>query len=94
MVARELLGPPTPFPPSKPNTTDIGGHPLVPDAVDLVGFVTTGSFCLSEGMAMAIGSVAVDKVLPDVRVDGKEGRLCVVRNAGEHVGWLARWEAI
>ncbi|KFH43288.1 Ribonucleases P/MRP protein subunit-like protein [Hapsidospora chrysogenum ATCC 11550] len=95
MVARELLGPPsTPFPPPKPNTTDIGGHPLVPDAVDLVGFVTTGSFCLSEGMGMAIGSVAVDKVLPDVRADGKEGRLCVVRNAGENVGWLARWEAI
>ena len=94
MLARELIGPPTAFPPPKSNTTDICGHPLVPNADDLVGFVTTGSFSLSEGRGMAIGSVAVNKVLPGVREDAKEGRLCIVRNAGENIGWVARWEAV
>lgn len=76
------------------NQLDIGGHPLVPGAEDLVGFVTTGAFCLAEGRGVAMGCVAVDKVVGDVRADDKEGRLCVVRNAGENVGWIAKWEAI
>jgi ribonuclease P/MRP protein subunit POP1 len=42
----------------------------------------------------AIGSIAVDKVLPDIKANPKEGRLCIVRNAGENIGWLARWEII
>lgn len=76
------------------NQSDIGGHPLVPDVDDLVGFVTTGSFSLSEGRGVAIGSVALDRIIQGVRQDPKEGRLCIVRNAGENVGWIARWEAI
>jgi ribonuclease P/MRP protein subunit POP1 len=43
---------------------------------------------------LAIGSIAVDKVLEDVKADEREGRLCIVRNSGENVGWLARWEAV
>ncbi|KND88072.1 Ribonucleases P/MRP protein subunit pop1 [Tolypocladium ophioglossoides CBS 100239] len=94
LLARELIAPPAPYPPPAPNQGDIGGHPLVPDAKDLIGFVTTGSFCLSHGHGAAMGSVALEKVLADVRSDGKEGRLCIVRNAGENVGWIARWEVV
>ncbi|KYK59888.1 ribonuclease P complex subunit Pop1 [Drechmeria coniospora] len=95
-LAQSILRGPAPsaINPPPPNHGDIGGHPLVPDAKDLVGFVTSGSFCLANGRAVAIGSLALDKVLPDVRANSKEGRLCIVRNAGESVGWLARWEAV
>ena len=94
LLAKELTAAPEPFPPPKPNTKDISGHPLVPDAEDLIGFVTTGAHCLSEGCGMAIGSIAVAKVFPDVRRDAEEGRLCVVRDAGENVGWIARWQPV
>jgi ribonuclease P/MRP protein subunit POP1 len=95
LLAQELLAPAPDFDTlSTPNQFDIGGHPLVPDAEDLIGFVTTGSFCLANGRGAAIGSVAVEKVLPDIKANPKEGRLCIVRNAGENVGWIARWEVI
>ncbi|RFU75634.1 hypothetical protein TARUN_6610 [Trichoderma arundinaceum] len=95
LLAQELLAPPPSLDSiSSPNQVDIGGHSLVPDAKDLIGFVTTGSFCLANGRGAAIGSIAVEKVLSDVRANPKEGRLCIVRNAGEIVGWIARWEAI
>ncbi|KAF4504191.1 hypothetical protein G6O67_008377 [Ophiocordyceps sinensis] len=96
LLARELVAAPAP----PPNALDVGGghHALVPGAADLVGFVSSGSFCLADGRAAAIGSIAVGSprrgVLADVRADPREGRLCVVRNAGENVGWLARWEAV
>ena len=96
-LGQELLAPPKSTDLSAPNpcSTDINGqHPVVPDPEDLIGFVTTGEFSLSEGQSMAIGTIAVEKVLSDVRTDGKEGRLCIVRNAGENVGWIAKWEAI
>jgi len=93
-LAVELTAkPPLSLPPSA-NESDMNGHPLVPNADDLIGFVTTGSFSLSEGHGMAIGSIAAEKVLDDVRKDSREGRYCVVRNAGESVGWLAKWEAV
>lgn len=93
-LAKELTAPPAPYPPPAPNTVDIGGHPLIPDAADLIGFVTSGSYCLRDGKAAAIGSLSVEKILPGVKAGSKEGRLCIVRNAGENVGWIARWEAI
>lgn len=93
-LAQELTAPPEPYPPPAPNQVDIGGHPVVPDASDLIGFVTSGSYCLTEGKAAAVGSVAVAKVLPDLKANGREGRLCIVRNTGENVGWIARWEAV
>ncbi|EHK22677.1 uncharacterized protein TRIVIDRAFT_191384 [Trichoderma virens Gv29-8] len=96
LLAQELLAaPPSLEGTPAPNEVDIGGHhPLVPNAEDLIGFVTTGSFCLANGRGAAIGSIAVEKVLPDVRANPREGRLCIVRNAGENVGWIARWDAV
>ena len=95
LLAESLLSTPLPFPPPAPNTTDIAGHPLVPDPGDLVGFVTTGAFSLSEGRGVAIGCLAAEKVLGDLKGgNAKEGRLCIVRDAGESVGRLARWEVI
>ncbi|OAA42763.1 Ribonuclease P/MRP, subunit POP1 [Metarhizium rileyi] len=94
LLAQELTAPPPAYPPPAPNQVDIGGHPLVPDARDLVGFVTSGSYCLRDGKAAAMGSLAVEKVVADVKANRREGRLCIVRNAGENVGWIARWEAI
>lgn len=95
LLARELLGPPSPYPAPPINQLDIGGyHPLVPDASNLVGFVTSGSFCLASGQGAAIGGLALEKVLADVRSNPREGRLCIVRNAGENVGWIARWEIV
>ncbi|KAM0356009.1 hypothetical protein ACHAPU_000402 [Fusarium lateritium] len=93
-LAAELISKPKPYPTEPANKSDMNGHPLVPNAEDLVGFVTTGSFSLSEGHGMAIGSIAVERVLDEVRKDSKEGRYCIVRNTGESVGWLAKWEAV
>ncbi|KAG9258662.1 ribonucleases P/MRP protein subunit POP1-domain-containing protein [Emericellopsis atlantica] len=94
-IVRELTSKPTPWPSTKSNLRDIGGqHPLCPSSNDLIGFVTTGEFCLSDGRGSAIGSIAVDMVLGGFRADETEGRLCIVRSAGENVGWLARWEAV
>ncbi|KAK7426825.1 Ribonucleases P/MRP protein subunit pop1 [Neonectria magnoliae] len=93
-LALELIAKPSPYPPLPANHADISGHPLIPDADDLIGFVTTGSFSLSEGCGVAIGSIAFEKVLSGVRQDPKEGRLCIVRNAGENVGWIARWDVV
>ncbi|KAL6893249.1 ribonucleases P/MRP protein subunit POP1 domain-containing protein [Trichoderma evansii] len=96
LLAQELLAPPPDLETISlsPNQFDIGGHPLVPDAEDLIGFVTTGSFSLANGRGAAIGSIAVEKVLPDIKANPKEGRLCIVRNAGENIGWIARWEVV
>ncbi|KAH6630362.1 ribonucleases P/MRP protein subunit POP1-domain-containing protein [Chaetomium sp. MPI-SDFR-AT-0129] len=70
-------------------------HPLCPGEDDLLGFVTSGAFSLSEGRGTAIGSISADRALEAIRDAGaKTGKLCVVRNAGESVGWLARWEVV
>lgn len=94
LLAQELTSPPEPYPPGAPNESDIGGHPLVPDADHLIGFVTTGSFSLSEGRGVAIGCLSVEKALHELRSSPNEGRLCIVRNAGENVGWIAKWEVL
>ena len=78
-------------------------YPSVPDELDLIGFVTTGNFNLGEGRCEAIGNVAVARVLgaedDNEKEKGKEkkkksdsGRnLCIVREAGQALGRLARW---
>ncbi|KAK9416688.1 putative Ribonucleases P/MRP protein subunit POP1-domain-containing protein [Seiridium unicorne] len=74
----------------------IDGHPLCPDTEDLIGFVTTGSFNLKEGQAEGIASLSGEKALAELkRYKNKEdraARLCIVRNSGQSIGWLARWE--
>lgn len=69
-------------------------HPIVPDEGDLVGFVTTGEYNLAVGKGIAVGTVFAREILRDVRSGGKEGKLCIVRNAGETVGRLARWDVV
>ena len=68
-------------------------YPPVPDEVDLVGFVTTGNYNLGEGRCEAIGNVAVARVLgADEETKKASARnLCVVREAGQSLGRLARW---
>lgn len=91
-LAQELTGPPT-YPPAPATMKDIDGHhPLVPDTEDLIGFVTSGSFNLAAGKGTGMGAISVAKVLADVQHNADEGRLCIVRNAGENVGWLAKWD--
>ena len=96
LLARSLLQtPPRPYPAPKDRDD---GHLLVPDERDLVGFVTTGEFSLAEGKGVAVGTVVVARLVEGVRAAAEMGdrgrRLCIVRNAGESIGRLARWEAV
>ena len=73
------------------------GFPLVPDEEHLIGFVTTGEFNLAEGKGVAIGNVVVRKIVEGISAAGKDdrgARLCVVRNSGEKIGRLAKWEVV
>ncbi|KAI0838037.1 POPLD-domain-containing protein [Hypoxylon sp. FL0890] len=98
LLAQQLLGPPAQFPPPPPNSENINGHPLCPNEEDLIGFVTTGSFNLRDGRGDAIGSLSAVKALEELKRYKNQkdpaARLCVVRNAGQNVGWLAKWELI
>ena len=83
-IFRPREGPPT------PGDED---YPAVPTAEDLIGFITEGGFCLSEGGGLGIGSIMVKKVLgmPDT---SKDRFLCIIREAGLPTGRLARWQPI
>ena len=100
LTAENVLSTALPYPPPKGNKSDMGGKPLVPDEEDLIGFVTSGHFNLAMGRGSGIGHVSCAKAAEAVwmarKAPGEEGldRLCIVRNAGESVGWLARWEAL
>ncbi|KAI0487288.1 POPLD domain-containing protein [Xylaria cf. heliscus] len=89
--------------PSHPTATamNANGHPLCPAATDLLGFVTTGSFNLRDGRGEAIASLSAALAAEEMgRYGSRSGprdpaaRLCVVREAGQGIGWLARWEVI
>jgi ribonuclease P/MRP protein subunit POP1 len=83
-------------------------YPVVPDEIDLIGFVTTGNFNLAEGKATAIGSLLLRKIMPSNTTDGLQkvkgnltkhsqpvlDNICIVRDAGEAVGRLARWTLV
>ncbi|KAI0521621.1 POPLD domain-containing protein [Xylaria bambusicola] len=96
----------SPFPTTiTANATSINGHPLCPDAADLIGFVTTGAYNLRDGRAEAIGSITAAHALRALSDENKRAkkdhksekgaaRLCVVRDSGVGVGWLARWEVV
>ena len=72
-------------------------YPSCPSEEDLIGFVTTGNFNLGEGRATAVGCVALIRIWQeDIRYGfvggGEKRRLCIVRDSGQSVGRLARWE--
>ncbi len=85
-LAKELL--------SGPPQAGSDAYPVCPSAEHLIGFVTTGNFNLAEGMGTGVGSLAIAKLVDAGIVQGPDARLCVVRNAGEDVGRLGRWEPI
>ncbi|KAJ5437815.1 uncharacterized protein N7458_008813 [Penicillium daleae] len=68
-------------------------HLEVPPEDDLIGFVTTGNFNLSEGKGTGVGSVLLSKVLlPNFKPS--ERKMCIVRTAGEKFGRLGVWELV
>lgn len=73
-------------------------RPPVPKEEDLIGFVTSGGFNLREGKGTAVGSLGLARVRDAWSKDGdgneKLRHICIVRNAGETVGRLARWEVV
>ncbi|KAF2227197.1 ribonucleases P/MRP protein subunit POP1-domain-containing protein [Elsinoe ampelina] len=95
-LARQLLG--------LDEGEDGKDHPPVPRGEDLIGFVTSGGFNLREGKGTAVGSVGLERLREGrTMVEGWEGTgkekeswrgVCVVRNSGEVVGRLARWEIV
>lgn len=70
-------------------------YPCVPEEIDLIGFVTTGNYHLGEGKCEAIGNVAIARVMGEDK-KGKKGEqhICIVRDAGQSIGRLARWKFI
>jgi ribonuclease P/MRP protein subunit POP1 len=68
-------------------------HPEIPTADDLIGFVTTGNYNLSEGKGTGIASILLSKVA-ESNAKISEKKLCIVRSAGEKVGRLATWEIV
>lgn len=95
LFAKSLMTNKLPFPPEKPLNGN-GDHPPVPNEEDLIGYVTKGEFNLADGKGFAIGSVSAEKALEALRMSGGDGggHVCVVRDAGESIGWVARWEII
>ncbi|RHZ51105.1 hypothetical protein CDV55_101865 [Aspergillus turcosus] len=70
-------------------------HLPVPTEEDLIGFVTTGNYNLSEGKGTGIGSILVSKVVSGKgKGKARERKMCIVRSAGERVGRLGYWELI
>ncbi|KAL2842226.1 putative ribonuclease P complex subunit Pop1 [Aspergillus pseudoustus] len=77
-------------------------HLPSPPEADLIGFVTTGNYNLSEGKGTAIGSILLSRVTSSAQgvksqghgMKNKERNMCIVRNAGENVGRLAFWELV
>lgn len=68
-------------------------HLVVPTEEDLIGFVTSGNYNLSEGKGTGIGTIQLSKVLsPDCKLS--ERKMCIVRAAGERVGRLGVWELV
>jgi len=95
LAASLLQAPPTP-------RVGEDNYPVVPDKEDLMGFVTTGNFNLGEGKGTGIGSLLMKKLLDDEAsgvagnkaANGEERRLCIVREAGQAIGRLARWTLV
>jgi ribonuclease P/MRP protein subunit POP1 len=92
-LAASILDPSTPEP-----SSDI---PLPPEE-DLIGFISSGNYNLTEGKGTGIGSILVSKVVEScplskdqfTKKGSSERRVCIVRSAGERVGRLGLWEFV
>ncbi|KAH7037216.1 ribonucleases P/MRP protein subunit POP1-domain-containing protein, partial [Microdochium trichocladiopsis] len=106
LIAQQLTAPLAASPASAARSAGTG-QPICPDAHDLIGFVTKGEFNLRDGRGEGIGSLSAVLAAEELRryatAGGGRGaaglgdiasRLCVVRNVGEDVGRLARWELV
>lgn len=75
-------------------------HLPLPSEEDLIGFVTTGNYNLSEGKGTGIGSILVSKVVnqgqevSQKKGKAREQKMCIIRSAGELVGRLAYWDVV
>ncbi|KAI1641501.1 ribonucleases P/MRP protein subunit POP1-domain-containing protein [Biscogniauxia mediterranea] len=98
LLAQQLSAPVSSHALASPTSENINGYPLCPNEDDLIGFVTNGSFSLRDGRGEGIGSLSAAKAMKELRAFKKPNnpaaRLCIVRNAGQNIGWLARWELI
>ncbi|KAF7592081.1 hypothetical protein BBP40_000686 [Aspergillus hancockii] len=82
---------------SAPHDRDIHQEYLpLPSEDDLIGFVTTGNYNLSEGKGTGIGSIQVSKVSQVAlgKCKARERTMCIIRGAGERVGRLGHWELV
>lgn len=99
-LAQSLTAPPRPYPPAPANAAamNIDKHPLCPDVCDIIGFVTTGAYNLRSGRGEAIATLSALRAAAELRrypnPRDARARFCVVREAGEGVGWLGRWEVV
>ncbi|KAJ5342160.1 hypothetical protein N7541_011284 [Penicillium brevicompactum] len=76
------------------NSEDSDAEQLeVPTEDDLIGFVTTGNYNLSEGQGTGIGSIQPSKVLAS-ESKSSEKRMCIIRTAGEKHGRLGTWDFV
>ena len=70
-------------------------YPIVPDEEDLIGYVTTGNYNLAEGAPTAVANLVLPRVLgTEGKGLEKDGRVCIVREAGHALGRLATWEVV
>ncbi|KAI9814711.1 MAG: hypothetical protein M1826_002157 [Phylliscum demangeonii] len=95
-LAASLLATASPELSAGPVRAGMPDYPMVPGEEDLIGFITTGNFSLSEGKGVGIGCIVMAKAL---EVGGKaagpgDKRQCVVRNAGTALGYLAQWSLV
>lgn len=80
---------------SSPSAEESGSEHLeIPTEDDLIGFVTTGNYNLSEGKGTAIGSILQCKVAATEGVKASERRMCIVRAAGERLARLGVWAVV
>ena len=70
-------------------------YPACPGEGDLLGFVTTGNMCLSEGRGRAVGALSWTRAEEEedrCREEKEFRRWCIVRDVGQEIGRLAKWE--
>ena len=109
LLAQSLLDTSLPYPRPAATGLYSTHHLPLPGRDDLVGFVTSGAQRFQSGRGFGIGHVSAQKLVVSIlaadteaerKPDSKQvlihpdARLCIMRNAGEEVGHLARWTPI